>query len=272
MQNIQNETAKALETLARPTRENQVSTQELERWNGTLNARGWRNLNDPSLEKMGLETARFLHEITTDAVPRWLSFCGTSGAGKTMLARIIRQIVGDKCEGKEEMRLNNAGRAEIKYRKGGFLNWGNAINNRMLKGDYDFLEDLQNYWFFVIDDIASEHERHRELSAAKLYQVLEARMGKWTVITSNLHVDQIGEKLDARIGSRLLREGNTVVDVDVEDFNLRANTVPNPAGGEPEGFRAWFDSTFASRAGTPWPKIPESVRAEFRYFLKGHLA
>lgn len=105
--------------------------------------------------------------------------------------------------------------------RGGFMNWGNAINNRMLKGDYEFLEDMRHYTFFAIDDIASEYERHRELSASKLYNVLESRLGKWTVITANLPLDAIGEKLDTRIASRMIRDNSVVVDVDVVDYNLR---------------------------------------------------
>jgi len=94
--------------------------------------------------------------------------------------------------------------------------------NRMLEGDYAFLEDLREYDFFAIDDIVSEYQKLRELSASKLYDVLESRLGKWTVITANLGLEAIGNVLDPRIASRMIRNNSVVVDVDVPDFNLRA--------------------------------------------------
>lgn len=120
----------------------------------------------------------------------------------------------------ERTRIDNTDGTIIRDRCG-FINWGNAINNRMMQGDYDFLEDMRDYSFFAMDDIASEYERHRELSASKLYNVLESRLKKWTVITANLSLEQIGAKLDARIASRMMRGGSIVVDVDCQDYSLR---------------------------------------------------
>ncbi len=93
--------------------------------------------------------------------------------------------------------------------------------NRMLDGDYAFLDDLRNYDFFVFDDIISEYSKLRELSASKLYDVFDSRIGKWTVITANASLEQIGEILDPRIASRMIRNNGVVLDVDVQDFNLR---------------------------------------------------
>ncbi len=39
-----------------------------------------------------------------------------------------------------------------------------------------------------------------------LDELLNARLGKWTVITSNLNIGQIAERLDVRISSRLMRK------------------------------------------------------------------
>lgn len=197
------------------------------------NTEAWGKFNefetlcDPQLEKMKAEAVSFVDDITRDRSPRWLSFLGTSGAGKTMLAKIIWHQFRDNLHmeinwpatKRTQMPETPYGRI-IRYR-GGFINWGNAINNRMLKGEYNFLEDMRDYSFFAIDDIASEYERHRELSASKLYNVLESRLGKWTVITANLSLEQIGASLDTRIASRMLRNESIVVDVNVPDYNLR---------------------------------------------------
>lgn len=198
-----------------------------------VNTRAWakfsefETLSDPQLEHMKRIAVGFADDIYQDRQPYWLSLLGTSGAGKTMLARLIWHIFRDwkhteiNWPATKRTQTPETPRGRIIRYRGGFINWGNAINNRMLKGDYDFLEDMRDYSFFAIDDIASEYERHRELSASKLYNVLEARLGKWTVVTANLSLDQIGSSLDTRIASRMLRNESVVVDVNVEDYSLR---------------------------------------------------
>jgi DNA replication protein DnaC len=179
---------------------------------------------------MKREAIQFADDMLNQRTPRWLSFLGTSGAGKTMLAKTIWRAFDERL--RYEINWPATRRSQcyvdgkptkhgqvVKYR-GGFLNWGKAMN-RMLKGDYDFLEDLRTWDFFCLDDIASEYDKLRELSSAKLYDVLESRLGRWTVITANLSLEAISDRLDARIASRMLRNGGTVIDVSVPDFNLR---------------------------------------------------
>lgn len=176
---------------------------------------------------MKVTAAGFVDDMENARHPYWLSLLGTSGAGKTMLAKIIWRHFRDRFHmeidwpATRETQGPNCPYGRIIRHRGGYINWGDAINNRMLKGDYDFLEDMREYRFFVIDDIASEYERHRELSASKLYNVMEARLGKWTVLTANLSLEQIGNSLDTRIASRMLRNASVVMDVNVPDFNLR---------------------------------------------------
>ena len=181
--------------------------------------REFKTLGDPQLEHMKREAASFLDDMLCGREPRWISFLGTSGAGKTMLAKLISSAYREKYHLQIDWKTSDTKR--LNRFRGGFINWGKAINERMLRGDYDFLDDLKSFSFFAIDDIASEYDKHRALSASKLYDVFESRLKKWTVITANLSLDQIGNVLDARIASRMIRGNSTVVDVSVTDFNLR---------------------------------------------------
>lgn len=180
----------------------------------------FQTLHDPQLEEMRDASARFTQDMLDLAPARWLSLLGTSGAGKTMLAQIVTRAFRERCDGTLDESF--VGTGEVRRKKGGFIRWKDAIN-RMLGGDYEFLDDLRSRWFFVLDDIAAEsdNDRVRSLSASKLYDVLESRLGKWTVITANRSLEFIGRSLDARIASRMLRGGSVVIDVDVKDFNLR---------------------------------------------------
>jgi DNA replication protein DnaC len=214
---------KAVGTLARPTKANPRSTKVWAKF------ADFETLGDPQLERMKDEAVSFIDDLFNDRTPRWLSLLGTSGAGKTMLAsrvaRLFREHRADKIDWPrtEGTRTSARPHGRIVRWKGGFINWGEAINDRMLRaGDYAFLDDMRSYDLFVIDDILSEYEKHRSLSASKLYFVLEGRLRRWTVITANVSLRQIGELLDHRIASRMLRGGGVVVDVDVPDYNVRA--------------------------------------------------
>ncbi len=171
------------------------------------------------------EAVSFIDDLFNAREPRWLSLLGNSGVGKTMLAKRIWHLFRDHRHTNIDWVRSKQTEAEgrqgrIMRWRGGFINWGKAVN-RMLEGDYEFLEDLRTYDFFVLDDVVSEYQKMRELSAAKLYDVLESRLGKWTVITANVFLNQVSQSLDQRIASRMLRNNSTVVEVDVPDFNLR---------------------------------------------------
>lgn len=160
----------------------------------------FQTLNDPQLELMKTETARFITAWKRGYTPRWLSLVGTSGSGKTMLARKIKDI----CCGE-------------------FRTW-TRITNYLREGEYRWFQDLIRKELLIVDDIGAEYQTG--FVAAKLYELLSERVGKWTVLTANLSLENIGNKLDPRIASRMIRDGSIVVDVDVPDFNLRGLPVP----------------------------------------------
>jgi len=182
---------------------------------------------DPTLERMKQEAVSFVTDLFCGCEPRWLSLLGKPGTGKTMLASRISRLFRNYRHGRIDWPRSEATRTSarpygsIVRWHGGFINWGNAINQRMLQGDYGFLEDMRDYDFFAIDDIVQGTEKLRALWASKLYDVFEARQRKWTVITANYSLKQIAASLDTRLASRMIRHGGIVVDVDTTDFNLR---------------------------------------------------
>lgn len=172
---------------------------------------------DKVLVAMLTAAKRFCAEMaSTDAPPRWLSLLGNNGTGKTMLARRIVRFFRRHLDG-----LNDENQPGGFYvRRGGLKPWGDVMGD-ILAGDYSGLNNLRNDWLVALDDIGAEYVNNRDLSASKLYDVLTARERKFTIVTANLPIAAIHEKLDARIASRLLRHGSVVIDVDAPDFNLR---------------------------------------------------
>jgi DNA replication protein DnaC len=179
----------------------------------------FKPLGDPELEKALAEAKQFCREMASHDKPgRWITFLGPSGTGKTMLVRRINRFFKRNLDLLTDERC---GVNERYCRRGGFKPWVDAIGD-MLSGDYSGLRLLEEDWFVALDDIGAEYSRNRELAVSKLYQVLNSREGLFTALTANLTLEEINDKMDARIASRLLRNQSAVVNVATEDFNLRS--------------------------------------------------
>lgn len=136
-----------------------------------------------------------------------------------MLARIITRFFSRHLDGMEDENLSVP--HERRYlRRGGFKPWATVMQD-VLDGDYSGIRDMKQDWFLCLDDIGAEYGRNRELSVSKLYDILSSREHRFTVITANLTLEDVNTTMDARIASRLLRNGSVVVDVDAPDFNLK---------------------------------------------------
>jgi len=161
-------------------------------------------------------TGQFITEMKAGSTPRFLSLLGTSGAGKTMLAKRVwcwfeawgkfytEPACGANC-----------------VRSGQFCNWRQFVEQCLGSGDFSRTLDLCEDWFVVLDDIGAK----RDKSGAwldKLDTILAHRSERsWTLITANLSLQEISNQLDTRIASRLLRGGSVVVEVDVPDYSVR---------------------------------------------------
>lgn len=156
----------------------------------------------PEVQTMHREVQWFINDVVNKVRPRrWLSLLGASGVGKTHLAEAVAAI--------------------LKKERPGWLvqcwKWQKVVS--MLRaGDWAFVEYLiKEVDVLILDDVGAENTTPAILSA--LNRVVDGRLGKWTMITSNLLPDNIRETLDARIASRLYRGNNVVCRVkDAPDY------------------------------------------------------
>ena len=141
----------------------------------------------PEVQAMHREAQWFINDVVNKVRPRrWLSLLGASGIGKTHLAEAARDALF-----KERPSL------PIQFWK-----WQKVVS-MLRSGDWAFV--------LILDDVGAENTSPAILSA--LNRVVDGRLGKWTMITSNLLPKHIGEHLDARIASRLYRGNNVVCQV-----------------------------------------------------------
>ena len=143
----------------------------------------------PEVQAMHREVQWFINDVVNKVRPRrWLSLLGASGVGKTHLAEAARDALTE-------------------------------VRPTLLRsGDWAFIEYLvKEVYVLILDDIGAENSSPAILSA--LNRVVDGRLGKWTMLTSNLLPKHIGEQLDARIASRLYRGNNVVCQVkDAPDY------------------------------------------------------
>jgi DNA replication protein DnaC len=169
---------------------------------------------DSQLVKMKRAAIAFADDLLARRSPRWCTLLGASGVGKTHLARAIYSIFRRNLSG--EIQFADTGR--IRRYSGEFLKWS-ALANRLREGNYGFFSDMCDVSFAVLDDIGAEHQS--DFSRAKLYEFLDRSVGKWRVLTSNLTLEQVAERLDTRVASRMLRNDSVVIEVDTLDYSLR---------------------------------------------------
>jgi len=136
------------------------------------------------------ETMQFMHNVKNGS-GQWLTLLGGSGVGKTFLARLVRNW--SQTEG-----IHGAM----------FIRWI-TVCDYMRKGDFGVLDAMAECSLLIVDDIGADYET--ALSKAKIYVLAERRFNKPTLFTSNLTLDQIGDQIDVRVASRLVRDNNRVV-------------------------------------------------------------
>jgi DNA replication protein DnaC len=171
---------------------------------------------DPELVSMKEAARQFLGEMHSPpgsgVTPRWLSFCGVSGTGKTFLCELIRQ--GAPEEFKDHPSFPRAGAK---------LNWPNIIwklRDRTLEQEArGEIDDALRHQLVFIDDIGGSKDS--EFSASALFRIIERRCGRWTLITANRDLQQISDTIDPRIADRLVRDQNVCLKVNTVSYSKR---------------------------------------------------
>ena len=166
---------------------------------------------DPVLMKLLRGAAEFAQDLCDRYEhPRWLTLVGKSGTGKTHLARGIWRTWNSKA-----MWYESHGCRLV--REGQYHRYARMVND-MRAGGYGIFQSCADCDFLTLDDVGTEYAS--DFSQRQLAGMLDQRERKWTVLTSNLTLDDIA-KIDTRIVDRMMRGENEVIEVDTTSYSLR---------------------------------------------------
>lgn len=174
----------------------------------------FETFDEPALERAVAAAGQLYSEMQSGSTPRWLSLVGRSGTGKTHLARRVwnrwKKNLQDYRETEDSVTVRRDGR---------WIYWPQAVD-RIRDGEYGLVPALEQADMVILDDIGGEYDPNG-FTTSKLNTLANARLGKWTIITSNLSLQQIASNLDQRIADRMIRAGNKVLEMETTSYSVR---------------------------------------------------
>jgi DNA replication protein DnaC len=175
----------------------------------------------PSLVRAADLAARWIADLARGSPPYWLTFAGEPGVGKTLLARQTWLEARRYQPAATSAWPAQTGLYDERRRRPA-CRWLDAADFARLYLDdrqYDLPEYLAHEWLVGFDDLGAKSDA-KDLLADALYRLAQRRLGKWTLWTTNLTLDEIARRIDARVSSRLIRDTNRLVTITAPDYSL----------------------------------------------------
>lgn len=89
-----------------------------------------------------------------------------------------------------------------------------------VRSDFNYVEQLAHEFLVAIDDIGAARDQTTFIAEA-LYRLTNARLGRWTIFTTNFDLPELGRVIDERVASRIIRDGNHFVMIKAGDYAMR---------------------------------------------------
>jgi hypothetical protein len=166
----------------------------------------------PALAQVMPAAHRFCSDVLAKAEPYWLTILGPSGVGKTLALRQAFRMLS-----------RNENLWEIKTNTG----WRMPRCAHIVPGedltDYRAPRDYGSYDLIYVEDIgagAFQEKGAGAVTTSRVTELLQYRTGRWTLLDANLTRAEIEKRVDARIASRLKRDGSVLIQLpsDIPDY------------------------------------------------------
>jgi len=197
-----------------------TTSPELSGWKPTFNA------YEESLRDASEMARKLVEDMERGVDPYWLTLSGTAGCGKTLLARQIFE---------QAKRINPGNPAnnpiwppdwqtngEHRYagRRPYCLYFDERdLAARMRAGEYDLVNELRDDYLVVIDELGVTRDPSNFVASC-IAELGQKRLGRWTIWATNFTMSEIAQRIDERIASRLVRDGNVLVQIKAGDYAL----------------------------------------------------
>lgn len=112
----------------------------------------------------------------------------------------------------------DAARRRIYGNTGQWCDWRSFMSD-LRNGCFGRVDDLCEETLVILDDVGASHDPN-DFAASVLDRILNARLGKWTMITTNYSLGAVSLNFDDRIASRMIRDGNVFVESEATDYAL----------------------------------------------------
>lgn len=141
---------------------------------------------------------------------------GTNGNGKTRSMKAIARWVRDRAI---DLPLDQDPEGEQTLTSCVLVNWAERVDAMKAQQNWN-IEDLIAPTVTLIDDVGAEHDPSA-VGKSKLYLILEARLNRWTMLTTNLEDSQWGEMINRRVADRFFRNCEQVDLSKLPSFSAR---------------------------------------------------
>lgn len=158
---------------------------------------------------------RFVRRYKDKQRPAWLSLLGTTGVGKTHCAQRVYQRIYNGTRNWSPYHVYDGPKYQERQ-----IYWPALVRDLRSGNRYEELADMADWPVLFLDDIGAERDT-TGFAAEQLNTLLGERVNRWTILTSNLDLEQLA-KIDPRIADRIVREpGNEVIEVDTVSYARR---------------------------------------------------
>lgn len=173
----------------------------------------------PALRNLEFEVYQFCKEYAQHPrAGRRLLIHGPNGCGKTHAARAIQNWARRTAMLLPLTRVPNGDEEDTQLATVQFLFWPGVVDGfKPPRNEYGIIDDAVEQSLVIVDDIGADHDPSG-IGREKLFFMLERRVERWTVLTTNCPPAEWENKFERRIASRFLRNCHSVDLSGVEDF------------------------------------------------------
>lgn len=100
-----------------------------------------------------------------------------------------------------------------------YLKWPRCLEEAR-SGNYEYLRNPVRYaGLLIVDEIGGDLGTNLEKN--ELFKLVDNRMHKWTLLTTNQTINSIARDVDMRVASRMVRNENVLVENNDPDWCVK---------------------------------------------------